>query len=340
MKQRKQKQGATQASRLSRYIKRPVVRIGDKVRKARKLNPHRSFRLTGKHIKPRHARPLTSAWRLLLESWKFILANKKVLLGLIAIYIVISWLAIGIASQSDYADYRDVVDQVSAGDTSSLETVGTLLLSSLSGTYISSVSELQQFVATLCSFLFLLIIIWAVRNISGGQKVTLREALYNGPAPFVSSLTVTSILLLQMVPGALGVLVLTLANGRDFTDAGVIAMAFAGAAILLIALSLYWVVGTLLGAVIVTLPNMYPIAALSLAKQLVLGRRFAVFTRVFVLVLFCILVWSLILAPVIAIDARFKLAYLPLVPITLQILGGFTLLVSSVYTYKLYRDLL
>lgn len=313
--------------------------IRSKVSKARSHNPHRSFRLTGKYDKPVFAAPLVSGKRLLVDSRRFILRNKKLLFGLTLIYIVFNWLAVGIAAQADYTDYRDVVEQVSEGNPDGLEDVGTLFLATLSGAYTTSVSELQQFISTIISFLFVLVLIWAVRNISGGQPVTVRESLYNGPAPFISLLIIAAILMLQLLPGALGVLVFTLANGQT-AELGAMSMAFAGAAVLLIALSLYWATSTLLAGIIVTLPNMYPVASMSLAKQLILGRRFAVFLRFLVLLIVLIIVWAIILLPVIYLDATFQIPYVPIVSVAVQLVTGFSLLLSSVYAYRLYRSLL
>jgi hypothetical protein len=149
-----------------------------------------------------------------------------------------------------------------------------------------------------------------------------------------------AIVAVQLIPGALGVFGYSTALKGGWLDGGVESMAFAVAAILLSLLSLYFVVSSLIGLIVVTLPGTYPWQALRAARELVMNRRWAIVLRVFALVVQMLLLWGLVLIPVFLLDMWLRFDWLPLVPIVVQALVGLTLVYTSVYIYKLYRSLL
>lgn len=121
-------------------------------------------------------------------------------------------------------------------------------------------------------------------------------------------------------------------------------MLFGGATILLIALSLYWIVSTLVAMVIVTLPGMYPGRALQLAGDLVVGRRLRIMLRVVWIFVVIFIFWALILLPMIVLDSKIKSAipaieWMPIVPLTSMLLTSVSIVFLAVYIYVLYRKI-
>lgn len=319
----------------------PLGSLKKKLSKQRLLAPHRSFALTNRHNKPRPTKKVPSSRQLIKESWHLFKSDKKLFIGLTSIYVILGWLIVGGVSQLNYSNYKDMLAELPDINPDSLFYTGTLFVAILGGAYNASATELNQFLVGLSAVLFFIITVWAVRNISSDQKVTIRQSLYNGPTPLISLLLVILVIGLQLIPGLIGVLILSLINSQDYIQGGVEAMAFAAAAILLIVLSIYFIVSSIVAAVIVTLPNMYPVASLRLAKKLVIGRRFTIFLRLLLLMITIALLWAIVLLPIIYIDSKLvAVSYLPLVSITIQLLGGVSLLLGTIYIYRLYRNLL
>jgi hypothetical protein len=147
-------------------------------------------------------------------------------------------------------------------------------------------------------------------------------------------------IVVQCLPGIVGVLIFGLAQSGKVLQGGVEIMLFAVAVALLVILSLYWAASSLLALIIVTLPQMYPWRALQIAGELAVGRRWSIAFRVVVLALTVYVVWVAVLIPMIMLDSWLKFDWLPLLPATVLALGGFTMIYISTYIYKMYRSLL
>jgi len=117
-------------------------------------------------------------------------------------------------------------------------------------------------------------------------------------------------------------------------------MAFAVAAILLCVLSLYWLAGTLVALVVVTLPQMYPWRAIRIAGELAIWRRTRLLGHTLALAGLLLLMWVIILLPVLLLDTVLKWEWLPLVPFAVQALSAFSVVFGATYVYKLYRSML
>ena len=114
---------------------------------------------------------------------------------------------------------------------------------------------------------------------------------------------------------------------------------FASAAIALI---LYWVTSSVMALVIVTLPGMYPLRALRIAGDLVVGRRLRILYRLIWGAVVVALAWLVVLVPLVLLDAWLKqtwqqLAGVPVVPTGVAVMGAISAVWYSSYVYLLYR---
>ncbi len=175
-----------------------------------------------------------------------------------------------------------------------------------------------------------------------GHKAKMRDGLYNAGSPLVSTIAVSLVILVQLLPIGLAAIAYSAADSTGFLSGGVETMLFWVVFGLLTLLSLYWITSTFFAMVIVTLPGMYPIQAIKSANDLVLGRRFKILLRLVWLFAVSFLAWLVVLIPVIMIDTWIKkvwpaISWFPSVPLALLVLGSITTLWVSSYVYLLYR---
>lgn len=114
------------------------------------------------------------------------------------------------------------------------------------------------------------------------------------------------------------------------------------AGLLLGLLSVYWLVGSFMALVIVTLPGMYPLQALKTAGDLVVGRRIRILLRLLWLVFTLALLWLVTMVPLILFDAWIKgvfpkISSAPLVPVGLLLVSSMTIVWAATYVYVFYR---
>ena len=181
-----------------------------------------------------------------------------------------------------------------------------------------------------------------MRALLAGRKPKLRDALYNAGAPILPTLMIVLLLAIQLIPIAIAAIGVGVLLPYGMIDAGVIAMIFWVAVVLLVMLSLYWVTSTLIALVVVTLPGMYPMQALRAAGDLVVGRRLRILFRLLWLLIIVAMGWFVVMVPVILFDAWLKgvlpmISWLPVVPLALLVMGTVTIIWSASYIYLFYR---
>lgn len=312
-------------------------RIGDRRREYLAARPHKSFRKTKL---PRTRPALATIKQNILESLKIIWRERRLFLVLLLVYMAATYIFVGGVAQGDFVELKEATVEVLGGSLNSFGTTLSLLTSMMSGVFGGEMNELQQFLGVLLGVLFWLSIVWALRMRLANEKITARDALYSGGAPLVSYVLVGFFVILQLTPGAIGLFVFSFANSSGYLQGGVEVMAFALAAMLLCALSLYWLAGSLVALIIVTLPQMYPWRAIRIAGELAVWRRARLLGHTFALVGLLLALWVVLLLPVLLLDTLLKFAWLPLVPLTVQALGAFSILFTGTYIYKLYRSML
>lgn len=328
-------------------LARPFIAIKKRIDAYVARRPHRSFRLT----KRRDAvRPLELPGNIAFtyEVNKTVWKYKKQLGALGIIYLLFYAVLIGIGSQDTYLTITDTLKetgtQVIEGDLSQIGQTGLLFASILTIGIDSATTEAQQIFGALLILLVWLSSVWLLRNVMAGRKVTVRDSLYNSGAPLVSTLLVSLVLVIQLLPVGFAILGYTAALASGLLQGGVEAMLFWFAAGLLGVLSLFWIISTFFALIIVTLPGMYPFRALRIAGDLVLGRRIPILLRFLWMALMLVVGWAAVLIPVIFIDLWLKAAWpaiewLPVVPVALLVVATATVVWSSTYIYMLYRKI-
>jgi hypothetical protein len=307
--------------------------------------PHRSFQRTRRRDYVRPLR-LPGYWAFTNSVRKILMQNKKLFLGLAAVYGILTVLFVGLASQDIYTELSDMLrstsGEVLAGNLGELGKAGLLLTTALSGTLSGAPTDLQRVYGVIFALLIWLTTVWLLRAIMAGHRPKLRDGLYNASAPFLSTFLVGLILAIQLLPIALAAVAFGAATSSGLLEGGVEAMVFWVSAGLLSTLSLYWASSTLIAMVIVTLPGMYPMQAIRTAGDLVIGRRVRILLRLVWLLLTALLLWIVVMIPIILLDTWIKglwpaIDWVPVVPIALLVVGSITVVWSSSYTYLLYR---
>lgn len=304
---------------------------------------HRSFRLTKRRDYIRSLN-LPGYWSLTTSAFKTVAENKRIFIGLALIYALIALMFSGLMSQDVYQQLKDFTtgaeeDGWISGAVSTLSLFGGVVASYLSGT---SIDPNQQTLAAIISLMVWLATIWLMRSILAGNKPKIRDGIYSAGAPIVAMVALVVIALIQLLPAAIGAIVYGALDATGALKETPTLMLAGGATILVVVLSLYWLTSTIFALVIVTLPGMYPLQALKMAGDIVLGRRIRILLRLMWLVFILAIFWLMILIPIILLDGAIKSAWevidwLPIVPISALILVSMSIVFSAVYIYLFYR---
>lgn len=301
-----------------------------------------SFRLARKRDLPEKYQ-LISTFKLTSIVFGLLKENWRMFGLLLVLYIVVVGILIGTFSIEGYRAISDFLSQATAGAGASIGMVVssfTLFAAGITGRLGGNMAAEQQLLLWLVNLIIWMSILWLVRQRLAGVDVRLRDGLYNGPVAIVPSLIIVLVMALQSLPGSIGGLVILLVFGSSIISGGIEAALFSLAGVLLIVLSLYWLLGSVLALVAVTIPGKYPLNALRSSGQLIRGNRLAIAWRLVWLLVVLLSVWLVLLLPVIVLDQLLGISWLPIVPIMLQILSAFSLILISVYLYLMYKSLL
>jgi hypothetical protein len=307
--------------------------------------PHRSFRMTRRRD---YVRPLAlpGYWAFTAYVWKTFAAHKRQFIGLILISAVLGAVFVGLASQDLYSQLSGLLDSTNndtfTGWWGSVGQASLLLLSGLTGGLTPELTEAQQIYSVIFFLLSWLTTVWLLRATLSGARPRIRDGLYNAGAPIVSTGIVMAVLILQLVPGTIGVIVMNAAISTNLFSSGLLAMLISVGAGLLVLVSVYLVTSTLIALVVVTLPGMYPLQAIRTAGDLVVGRRLRILLRLGWSLLGTVVVWCIVVLAAILLDRGIKhvlpvINGLPLVPVVIALASAAIVVWNSGYTYLLYR---
>lgn len=252
--------------------------------------------------------------------------HKKLFAGIIVIYGLLNLIFVtGFGAGIDVAGVRNQFSSRVIGGLAAY----TQLISGSGSTSDQAASVYQSVFFMVAS----LALIWALRQVYAGNTVRIRDAYYKGMYPLVPAVLVLLWVAVQMIPLIIGVNAYSfvVANGIAATAIEVILWGLLALALALV--SLYFLAVSLFGFYVSTLPDMTPVKALRLAKQLVKGRRWTVLRKVLFLPLMLVLITAVILLPVIFIVPA-------LAQVLLLLLGPALLAVGHSYLYSLYRGLM
>lgn len=336
-----------ETAKIKKILKLYLKRIRARMNGFLARRPHRSFRLTARRD---YKRSLNLPGYVAFTIYVYrILSRRRGLFLLVAmLYGSASVVFGGLSSQQMYNQIASLLNEGSAelfgGGVSKIGQAGMLSLSAFSGAN-KITSDVQQLYVGLILLLTWLTTVWLLRHILADTKPKLRDGLYNSCAPFISTLLVAIILLVQILP--VGLLAIAYSG---LTQVGVLENGFGmvmfwALAIVIISLSLYWAVSTFIALIIVTVPGTYPMFAVKAAGDVVIGRRLRILYRLLWLAAMIVIVWFAVMIPIILLVNWLTglwhwLSVVPIVPVVASILTALTAVWVCGYIYLLYRRII
>lgn len=339
-----QKQEQKQKKQLARE-KKQLIKKQDEVRL------HRSFKRSyyedyqRKTELPSLTSQASAAFKMFFKFWKIFLPLLLIFVGL---YIFL----IGAMSENTLADVRANVEQtnkdVADGKIGTVGKAGLTLLGIISTGGLTTMNDAQVVIAVLLFTIIWLVTIYLARHLlAGHQEIKMRDGFYSALSPLVSTLVVGLIIFLEAVPIMLTIIVFQVALTTEFLSTPFYALLFFMFAALMITLSLYLLSSSFFAIIVVSAPGLYPLTAVRMAKNLIMGRRLRFLIRVFYLVIIVALLYLLLLMPAIILDGALKSQFtwfaeskIPFVAIIQLTITVFIFIYLSIYFYLFYRALL
>ena len=339
-----QKQEQKQKKQLARE-KKQLIKKQDEVRL------HRSFKRSyhedyqRKTELPSLTSQANAAFKMFFKFWKIFLPLLLIFVGL---YIFL----IGAMSENTLADVKANVEQtnkdVADGKIGTVGKAGLTLLGIISTGGLTTMNDAQIVIAVLLFTIIWLVTIYLARHLlAGHQEIKMRDGFYSALSPLVSTLVVGLIIFLEAVPIMLTIIVFQVALTTEFLSTPFYALLFFMFAALMITFSLYLLSSSFFAIIVVSAPGLYPLTAVRMAKNLIMGRRLRFLIRVFYLVIIVALLYLLLLIPAIILDGALKPQFawlaeskIPFVAIIQLTITVFIFIYLSIYFYLFYRALL
>ncbi|MEO6109802.1 MAG: hypothetical protein ABIP50_02230 [Candidatus Saccharimonadales bacterium] len=339
----------TRRQKIIKAVKKPVTIIANKSKDLRARRPHRSFVLTRRRDYKRSLE-LPGYFSFAREVHQMLWKYRKTFILLVIFYSAALVVTVGITSQDAYTSLTATLQQTSSevfkGDISKIGDAGALVtVIATTGLSADSLTEGQQVYVIILTMLVWLTAIWLLRNLLAGNKVKLRDGLYSAGSPIVATFMLVCVILVQLLPLALAILAYSAASTTGLLNSGVEAMLFWICAGLLTLISLYLISSSFIALIIVTIPGTYPFVALRLAGDMIIGRRLRLLFRLLYLGVVIIVGWTLVMGPIILLDAWIKsiwtqLVGVPIIPVAAVIMTPLTIVWSASYIYLLYRKMI
>lgn len=259
--------------------------------------------------------------------------SRWLFLGITLVYLLLSIIFVsGLNSGADVTSLKQEVAQTIGGNVGQFTAgvgVFTTLLTGSGNAQSASAGPYEVFLGLIIS----LATIWALRQVSAGEHVRLKDVFYKGMYPLVPFVLVLIVILLQTLPFIAGgtIYSLVISYGIAVT---LLEKVLWGLLFLILALiSAYMLTSSLFALYIVTLPDMTPLKALRSAKKLVHYRRAVVFRKLLFWPVIVFLVAIIIMLPIIWFVT-------PVAPLAFLILALISLIATHAYLYTVYRELL
>lgn len=288
---------------------------------------YRSFRLQ-KRIRKTSNKKLTGSFRLLWRSLKLLRQHWKLFLGIALVYMVLNWALVrGFNVTGNFQTVKDNLGHVSA--VSSSASLFLYMLGSSSDSSNAAAGSYQFVLMVITS----LAIIWTLRQMFAGRKPRVRDGFYQGMTPLVPFVLVGLVVLVELLPLAIGIGLYSAVMSNGVAAALVERLLCALLTIVLALTSLYLVASSIFALYAVTLPNMTPMKALRSARDVVRHRRLEVLRRVLFLPVALLVIMSAIIMPLIVVAP-------PVAVWVFFVLSNISIVVIHSYMYALYRELL
>lgn len=316
--------------------------IKERVVKAK--SPHRTFKRTYREDYRRETN-IPGIMHHIFASFQMIFKNYKLFLPLLILMVVLSIVLVGLMGESSYSELRSGVELSASDDAGSFSKAWTMLLYSFSTGGLAGESREVTVAFSILIFLAIwLVTIFIIRQKMAKHEIKLRDALYNAMTPLFSTLAIFVVVLIECIPLFILVIAYSSAVQTEFLTTPFYALLFLGFALLMITLSGYLLSSSIIALLAVTAPGLYPIVALDVASELMMGRRIKFVLRLIALLVAVALMWVVIMMPVILFDMFMKqfawTESIPFVPICLVVMTCFTEIYVTTYLYKYYRYLL
>ncbi|MBX4188841.1 hypothetical protein KW792_01960 [Candidatus Saccharibacteria bacterium] len=314
---------------MAQEVKKRPKKAAATAGRTRKLSKKQQRTKAKKTVRTR--KPLPGSFKLTRRVFSIFKNHWKVLGGIVLVYLILN-IVFASAINNINSNFDSIKTDLQASGGSGLwhAAGGFLALVASSGVSGSTTGSALQ------SMLFViesLVIIWTLRHLLSGQKITVKNAYYKSTTPLIPFLLVIGVIIIQLLPVTVGALLLAAISTSVFTSTAVATVFSSIIFAMLAAWSLYMVTASIFGLYIVTLPDMQPREALRSARDLVRFRRLLVFRKVIFMPIFILLVMGLVVVPLI-IFAK------PVVPLAFYILSMLSILFAHTYLYSLYRGLL
>lgn len=317
-------------------------------KKEERIKLHKSFRRSYREDYKRELE-VPGILEHFAETFKIIFKNWK-LFGVLLLLIVLSnMLLVGIMSEESYAQFKDILDETSESlgeEQLAVVPKALLLLSSTitTGGLSTSISDVQGVFAVILLLITWLVTIYLLRHIKAGQKVKLKDALYNACTPLISTFLVFLLVVVQCIPILIFVVFYSTAVQTEFLAKPFYALLFFIFSAVMFLLSGYWLSSSLIALVAVSAPGLYPMKAIHTASDLMAGRRIKFILRIVAVILLLLVVWVIIMMPLIMFDIWVKTFEwsegIPFIPVCLSIMTVFSVIFISTYLYIYYRWML
>ena len=331
---------------LMSWPKKRLKTFKSRVKDLKSRRPHSSFVRTRRRDYIRSLN-LPGYFSFSLEVFRTLQKHKNIWLGLIVVYASLGLVLGGFASQETYRTLgsflEQSVDELLAGNAGQVSQAGLLAVATFSGAS-ANIGEAQRVYLSIIALLTWLSTVWLLREQLVGNRPRLRDGLYSSAAPLVSSFMVAVVMIIQLLPFGLAALVYTALAGSGLVDEGFGAFLSFTILGLVIALTLYWLTATFISLIVVTLPGMYPMQAIKVGGDLVVGRRLRIMYRMIWLTLWSAVVWFVFIIPTIMLDRYLASlwgfwSYLPIVPLVVALLSSALVVYGASYIYLLYRKI-
>lgn len=331
---------------LSKFFKKPAKKNR---KKSKRVKFHKSFK---RSYREDYMREIETPGILqhMFTTFKLIFKNWKLFVPLIIFIILCNVFFIGLMSDSTYLSYEENLSSRFGGiDVNNIGNTAKAVLMFLSTFSTGGIIGVSNEATITLAFIFFVVIwlntIFILRHYFAGKKIKFRDSLYNSATPFISTLAIIGIILIQCIPIVLLIIATSAAVKTEFLATPFYALLFFVFALVMIIISGYFLSSSIIALIAISAPGLYPMKAMHTASDLMMCRRVKFILRVVSLLFLAAIAWGIIMIPLIMLDMWLKSVWgwlegFPFIPLCLQILTVFSAIYLSAYLYIYYRWML
>lgn len=154
-------------------------------------------------------------------TFKTIFAHWRTFLPFIILMMVLYIVAVGLMSEDFYLQFQDAIDdtsvEIAGGKIGNFAKAGLLLLSTITtGGLDAGMDEVQTLFMIILFLIMWLVTIFLLRHFLAGEKLKLRDALYNALSPLLSTLLIFIVIFIQALPLMLVIITYSAAVATGF----------------------------------------------------------------------------------------------------------------------------